>query len=75
MSTKQPVEPGRALEPICIHLRSKNICVSGELDQTVVDGHDGHCWCNLTQQVYGPQRVDVDRVLCNSQRSCYEAVL
>ena len=53
MAFERKVEPYGDLQPLCIHLRSKGMCVSGELD-IAPDAHDGHCWCNLTQHVYGP---------------------
>jgi hypothetical protein len=75
MASERPVEIPILNEPLCEHLRSKNLFVKGERNESVFDGHEGHCWCNLTQHFYGPGRVLVDRELCNSSRSCYKAVL
>jgi hypothetical protein len=72
-ASKRDVETGPA-EPMCLHLRSKNIFVAGELDPKHITGSDGHCWCNLTQRVFGPSYVEVGKELCNSKRSCYEPV-
>lgn len=60
-------------EPACIHLRSKAMCVTGELK--VVDHPDEagseHCWCNMTQHIIGPDQEDVDRPNCTPGRECY----
>jgi hypothetical protein len=35
----------------------------------------GHCWCDHTQHILGPDSQVVDRRACNSNRPCYQAVL
>jgi hypothetical protein len=35
----------------------------------------GHCWCNMTQNVFGPDAAIVDRRACDSSRACYEGML
>jgi hypothetical protein len=58
----------------CQHLRSKGMYVTGQRE--LADGiGDGHCWCNKTQNVLGPDDGLVGRVRCNGERRCYEAVL
>jgi len=64
-------------QPQCLHLRSKGMYVTGQMDPADdVEGHsDGYCWCAQTQHVYGPDDQYVDRQQCNSTRPCYQAVL
>lgn len=49
------------------------------LGQVEVSGAEqtgaGHCWCNQTQNVFGPDSQLVGRGACNPQRACYTAVL
>jgi hypothetical protein len=70
-------EPGEPLGPVCRHLRSKAVFVAGQLEPSaeIERMGSGHCWCNLTQHVLGPDDVQVDRRECNVSRTCYEAVL
>jgi len=60
-------------QPICIHLRSKAIYVTGELKNPEHPDEEGshHAWCNLTQNVRGPDRRPCDRCACTSGRKCY----
>ena len=70
-----------ALPPVvdvaCRHLRSKGMYVSGKMNPEVEDAEvgDGHCWCNQTQNVQGPDAGMVGRRLCTPQRRCYQAVV
>jgi hypothetical protein len=70
-------EPMGPLQPVCRHLRSKAIYVAGQLEPPAeIDAMgSGHCWCNHTQHVLGPDDRQVDRRECNSARTCYEAPL
>jgi hypothetical protein len=65
------------LQPVCRHLRSKAIYVAGQMEPPaeIVEMGSGHCWCNFTQHVYGPDNVMVDRRDCNANRPCYEPTL
>ncbi len=65
------------MQPICRHLRSKAMYVSGQLEPTaeMEEMGSGHCWCNHTQQLFGPDSRIADRRDCNSNRPCYEATL
>ena len=70
-------EPTGPLQPICRHLRSKAIYVSGQMEPSpeVEEMGSGHCWCNQTLHILGPDNQVVDRRACNSNRDCYEAML
>jgi len=61
-------------QPICIHLRSKAIYVTGELKNPEHPDEEGshYAWCNLTQHVKGPDRNDCDRCSCTPGRKCYK---
>ncbi|MBI1901237.1 MAG: hypothetical protein HYS13_09020 [Planctomycetia bacterium] len=62
-------------EPACRHLLSKGMYVTGQLDPAVDDVEhlgDGHCWCALTQQAFGPDDQFVERAKCGPGRKCYE---
>jgi hypothetical protein len=63
-------------QPACIHLRSKAMYVTGELETSHVDEVDSHnqnCWCNKTQHTTGPNNELVSRILCVEGRECYVA--
>ncbi len=70
-------EPTEPLQPVCRHLRSKAIYVAGQMEPPaeMQQSGSGHCWCNLTQHVQGPDNGLVDRRGCNGDRPCYERVL
>ena len=56
----------------CIHLRSKSLYVSGEMDRG--EPHEiahRHYWCNETQHVVGPDSAAVARATCVSGRGCF----
>ncbi len=63
--------------PACMHLRSKGMYVTGQVDPT--DDYeglgDGHCWCSHTQAGMGPDNELADRRLCNPSRQCYQQIL
>lgn len=65
------------LQPVCRHLRSKAIYVSGQLEPPpdLESTGSGHCWCNHTLHILGPDNELVERRGCNSNRACYEAAL
>ena len=59
-------------KPACVHLRSKAMYVTGQLDPSHPDEAGSHyCWCNCTQHTIGPDRVDVDRAKCVVGRECF----
>lgn len=70
-------EPTGPLQPVCRHLRSKAIYVSGQMEPPpeMEEMGSGHCWCNETLHILGPDSQLVDRRGCNSNRPCYESVL
>ena len=70
-------EPSGPLQPACRQLRSKAIYVAGEMEPPaeIEQMGSGHCWCNLTQHVLGPDNTTVERRECNANRTCYEATL
>ena len=59
----------------CLHLRSKGMCVTGELDPTSIGHSDQNCWCNQTQGALGPDDQFVNRKNCIAGRLCYVARL
>jgi hypothetical protein len=61
-------------QPVCRHLLSKGMYVTGHLDPADdIEGHsDGHCWCNRTAGMLGPDDQLVDRQRCGPGRTCYE---
>lgn len=65
-------------QPACMHLRSKNMYVSGTMDPANDDYEftsDGNCWCNMTQNVIGPDDQLVDRPMCSEKdRKCFERI-
>ncbi len=70
-------EPAGPVQPVCRHLRSKAIFVAGQMEPPadIEEMGSGHCWCNHTQNVLGPDNHSVDRRECNGGRDCYEATL
>ncbi len=68
-------EPHVVLPALCQHLRSKAMYVHGDRELAVIQSGTGHCWCNLTQNVRGPDSQLVDRVGCDVRRPCYQASL
>lgn len=73
-SLDEPCEP---LQPICRHLRSKAIYMAGQMEPPadMEQTGSGHCWCNHTAHLFGPDNQPVDRRGCDASRTCYEAVL
>ena len=60
--------------PPCIHLRSKEIYVTGNpdpVDPAEAGGHRYNCWCNKTQHVVGLDEEVVDRSTCIAGRVCF----
>ncbi len=60
--------------PVCIHLRSKGMYVSGSRDALHADEHDSHvqnCWCNVTQHVVGPDEAHATVNDCIRGRDCF----
>ena len=56
----------------CVHLRSKEMYVTGQMDPEHPDeGKEHYCWCNLTQHVLGPDDAAVARADCAPNRDCY----
>ena len=70
-------EASEPLPPICRHLRSKAMYVAGEMEPPaeMQQTGSGHCWCNMTQAVFGPDAAIVDRRGCDGSRTCYEGML
>jgi hypothetical protein len=61
-------------QPACVFLRSKGMYVTGDVNPSHFDEADSHlqsCWCNLTQHVIGPDRLDVHRSRCIPGRECF----
>jgi hypothetical protein len=65
------------VQPVCRHLRSKAMYVAGQMEPPadMTEPGSGHCWCNHTQHLYGPDSRKVERRECNSARDCYEPTL
>jgi hypothetical protein len=70
----RPNNPNEEKAPACVHLGSKGMYVTGQLNPADdYEGHgDGNCWCLKTQNVIGPDDGLVERELCDRTRSCYE---
>lgn len=67
-------EQDTSKSPVCIHLRSKGMYVSGSRDALHADEHDSHvhnCWCNITQHVIGPDQAHVTVKDCTRGRHCF----
>jgi len=63
-------------QPACVYLRSKGMYVTGDLQPTHPDellSHEHNCWCNLTQQVVGPDEALVDLNRCVAGRECFRS--
>ena len=62
-------------EPACIHLRSKALFITGEVQNPAhPDDSGSHCWCNLTQHIIGPDQSAVDRTSCIPGRHCFRDI-
>lgn len=63
--------------PACQHLRSKGMYVTGMLNPAEEHAEigDGHCWCNLNQNVIGPDDNLVSREGCQPGRTCYQPII
>ena len=74
--TRSYDEPDAPLDPMCRHLRSKSMYVVGDMqaEQAQTSG-SGRCWCNCTQNVFGPDSQTVSRTACSSARTCYQGLL
>ncbi|MCS5573665.1 MAG: hypothetical protein VX738_05340 [Planctomycetota bacterium] len=59
--------------PACIHLRNKAMCVTGQLEDTDHPDEAGskNTWCNLTQHIIGPDKIEVNRARCVAGRECH----
>ncbi len=59
--------------PPCVFLRSKSIYVTGDVKDPFHPDETGahYCWCNLTQNVRGPDSQEVDRAMCVPGRECF----
>lgn len=69
-------EPAAAQHSICCNLRSKAMYVLNQLEVSAPEQTGaGHCWCNQTQNVFGPDSQLVGRSACNPGRTCYAAAL
>jgi len=73
MAYKKIIDPKTPVtHPPCVHLRSKEMYVTGQIDPDHPDEAKEHyCWCNLTQHVLGPDDAGVDRHTCAPGRGCY----
>jgi len=72
-----PADSSGPLEPVCRHMRSKGMFVAGQMEPEpdMQQAGSGHCWCNQTQNVLGPDAQLVERQMCNTQRVCYVGML
>jgi len=63
--------------PACAHLRSKGMYITGSMNPETDDPDvgDGHCWCNMTQNVLGPDAQLVGREECSAARTCFRATI
>jgi hypothetical protein len=74
MPFKKSTQPLRVTDaPRCLYLRAKSMYVRGAENMADTDGSAGAaCWCARTQHVVGPDRLDVDRLVCIPGRDCFE---
>ncbi len=75
MPSETPQDDLNVLQGLsCMHLRSKGMYVTGQLNPAddYEEHGDGHCWCLKTQNVIGPDDALVERELCHRDRPCYE---
>ena len=62
-------------DPPCIHLRNKAMYVRGtvgDAEHFPDESGAGYCWCNMTQNVTGPDSQYANRPACISGRDCYK---
>lgn len=64
-------DDAQASGPACLHLRSKGMYVTGQVNPGETGHSDGYCWCNQTQNVLGPDDQMVDRAACQVGRTCF----
>ena len=63
------------LSPYCSDLASKKLLLRSApalVDRDVLD-LSGHCWCQRTHQVLGPDREPVGPEDCRRGRSCFRS--
>lgn len=62
-------------QPVCRHLLSKGMFVSGQMNPEADDPEvgDGYCWCNRTAHMLGPDSQLASRQRCLPGRDCFEA--
>ena len=60
--------------PLCLHLRSKGMYVTGQpmAPEQAEEALSHSCWCNISQHVLGPDQGEVDPRQCNPGRACYQ---
>ena len=61
--------------PFCNSLRSKKFFMRDALPTEASDYLDAsnHCWCRVTQQVFGPDGGSVNPDSCVPGRTCYSS--
>lgn len=59
--------------PVCRSIRNKAMMVSGsrDPDAATLIASSGHCWCNHTQHVVGPDGRIVGPEACIAGRDCF----
>lgn len=59
--------------PVCRLIRNKAMMVSGSRnpDAATLIASSGHCWCNQTQHVVGPDGGIVGPEACVESRDCF----
>lgn len=66
--------PETIAHPPCIHLRNKAMYVRGtvgDAEHYPDESGAGYCWCNMTQNVTGPDSAYANRPACLPGRDCY----
>ncbi|MCA9268927.1 MAG: hypothetical protein KDA41_10680 [Planctomycetales bacterium] len=73
MAYQKQIDPALPIvHATCVHLRSKEMYVTGKRDPDHPDEASHHfCWCNLTQHKLGPDSQAVARAQCSPERDCY----
>ena len=69
--------PTSGSQTACRHLASKGQYITGFLNPAAENCGvgDGYCWCNQTQEQFGPDDHYVGREHCVSGRVCFVALL
>lgn len=71
------MDTGGVQSPFCRELRSKRFYFLQQMptEEAHLLDASGHCWCQLTMQVFGPDGERVRPADCSPGRDCYRSLL